>query len=83
MGRSGLSSLMRPRAVSPSPSGMRMSIKTTSTSFSSANLAAATPLLTSPTTFMSESANMFFKPLRTTSWSSTISNRILLLIALS
>ena len=31
MGRSGLSNLMRPRAVRPSPSGMRTSKSTTST----------------------------------------------------
>ena len=60
-----------------------MSNNTTSTSFSSANLTAAAPVPTSPTTFTSESANMLFKPLRTTSWSSAISNRILFVIAVS
>ena len=75
-GSRGLSNLMRPSAVKPSPSGMRTSKSTTSTSFSKANFTAACPEATSPTTLMSELANKLFSPLRTTSWSSAINNRI-------
>ena len=64
---SGLSSLIRPRAVKPSPSGMRISSSTTSGSFSKANLTAAAPVETSATTLTSVPANMLFNPLRTTS----------------
>ena len=53
IGISGLSSLMRPSAVSPSPSGMRMSSMTTSGSLSKAYLTASAPVATSATTLIS------------------------------
>ena len=77
MGRSGLSSLIRPRAVKPSPSGMRTSKSTTSTSCSNACFTTAAPVVASATTLISVPASMALTPLRSTSWSSAINSRIL------
>ena len=71
----------RPRSArspsSPSPSGMRMSMSTTSTGSRRTSASSSSPLDASPTTSMSGSAcSSARKPARTSSWSSASATRI-------
>ena len=66
-------------AASPSSSGMRMSMSTTSGSKRAAFSIASSPLPASATTSMSSSAeNSIRNPARTSDWSSATSTRIVM-----
>ena len=76
-GKSGLSSLMRPKTVRPSPSGMRTSSSTTLTSVSRAMLYRLLARADLGNHFDFRTLKQGFYPWRMISWSSATSKRIL------